>query len=100
MNRKRKLLFSFFVAILLWAALWFYATLPDSHLILPIRLLVAPAFIIGALVSGNVHQPSVIGAWLVLLTYLWLVTYAIMAFVGSWLGKRKRLTAFIEKEQP
>jgi hypothetical protein len=81
------LLFSFCAAVVLCAAMWLYATLSDNHPILPVKILVAPAFMVGALISGNVHQPSAIGAWSVFLLYAWLLMYAVMAIFGNWFSK-------------
>lgn len=88
MNRNRKLLFSFCAAFALCAALWLYAALSDNHPILPIKILVAPAFIVGSLISGNVHQPSAIGAWSVFLLYAWLLMYPLVAVISKWRSKR------------
>ena len=90
MNRNQKLLFSFLGAVMLCGIFWLYAEVSDNHPILPIKLLVAPAFIVGAFLSGNVHQPSAIGAGLVFLLYAWVLVYTALSLVSRLLGSRSK----------
>jgi hypothetical protein len=55
---------------------------------LPIKILTVPAFLVGALLSGNVHQPSVIGAWSVFLLYAWGLIYGIWSIVEKLMNRQ------------
>jgi len=81
--RQRKMLISLGWAVVSCGLLYGYAVLSDYHPVLPIKILVAPAFIVGAIFSGNVHQPSAIGAWLVFLLYAWLIIYGMWTLVAK-----------------
>ncbi len=69
------------VALVLCAGLLAYFEISEEAVVLPVKVLVAPAFIVGSLLSGNVHQPSVLGAWFVFFLYAWCLCHILIRLV-------------------